>query len=297
MLSLVEIGINEVCLHTSLWSTPSQPATTTLCPTRLKILHRSMEGAIFYLRTLIQTPQPLLYQLGLGSWTGWFYVFVVMCKLVFLEENERLGDTEVDDLPEEIINLTPEGVEPERFKSHHTNVHGTFNGTTASDGMLTDSTWNAMALTEQYGLCQLSDQVMKKLTFSLPEDFIPWQKPRGERDSLYPVSCLHKIMLQGFTKRIERLKSTHTTDLTGGQAAAVPAASALGSTTAWQAPHTNSDDAKRVLTMPFNNFMNFDSLNFDGITLPSTDFSQGGQEMWGDIMWDMAMDDFTMPQL
>ncbi|EAT77398.2 hypothetical protein SNOG_15173 [Parastagonospora nodorum SN15] len=217
---------------------------------------------------------PLLKDNSLGSWTGWFYVFVLMCKLVFLEENERLGETEVDDLPEEINNLTPE----------------------ASGGMVTDPTWNAIALTEQYGLCQLSDQVMKKLTFSLPEDFIPWQKPRGERHSLYPVSCLHKIMLQGLTKRIERLKVTDDTILTGNQAAAAPVASTLGSTTAWQVPHTNSDDARRVLTMPFNNFMNFDSLNFDGITLPSTDFSQGGQE-WGDIMWDMAMDDFTMPQL
>ncbi|KAH4018226.1 hypothetical protein HBH61_198610 [Parastagonospora nodorum] len=295
-LSLVEIGINEVCLHTSLWSTSSLSATTTLCPTRLKMLHRSMQGATSYLRTLIQTPQPLLYRLGLGSWTGWFYVFVLMCKLVFLEENERLGETEVDDLPEEINNLTPEGVEPDRFKPHDTNVHGTFNATTASGGMVTDPTWNAIALTEQYGLCQLSDQVMKKLTFSLPEDFIPWQKPRGERHSLYPVSCLHKIMLQGLTKRIERLKVTDDTILTGNQAAAAPVASTLGSTTAWQVPHTNSDDVRRVLTMPFNNFMNFDSLNFDGITLPSTDFSQGGQE-WGDIMWDMAMDDFTMPQL
>ena len=46
-------------------------------------------------------------------------------------------------------------------------------------------------------------------------------------------------------------------------------------------------------------FANFDSINFDGISVPtSMSYTpQAGQEMLGDWMWDMVMDDFTMPTL
>jgi hypothetical protein len=264
------------------------------------MLHRTLESAIVYLETLIQTPQPLLYQLGLGSWCGWFYVFVVTCKLIFLEENERSGHTDVEDMPGEINNLVPDDIVPKHLKLHDVERNDSIAGVTGSNNPGGDSSWDALAVTEQYGLLQLSDRVMKKLTFSLPEDFIPWHKPREERDSLYPISCLHKIMLQGFAKRIERLASAKATSSGTSYtiAAATAPAQSFSTTSAWQAPHTDSDDARRVLGLPFSNFMNFDALNFDGVTLPSTTFPQeGGQEMLGDYMWDMVMDDFTMPQL
>ncbi|KAL5116259.1 hypothetical protein ACEQ8H_005817 [Pleosporales sp. CAS-2024a] len=294
MLLLVNVAITEVCLHSSLWTTSPLQKAVYRSPVRLKMLHHTMEAAASYLRTIIQAPQPVLFRLSLCSWCGWFYVFVVICKLVFLEENERAGQTGVDGMAREVENLIPE-VDENAERTH------SISGSVAHNAQVCDSSWNAVAVMKQYGLEQLTDQFTEKFKFSMASEFTPWQKSRPERNSLYPISCLHKTMLQGFTKRIERLTAVHVPDHTAGSTAAkTPLSDATGGlfTRAWQAPPTNSEDARRVLTLPFSNFMNFDSLNFDGVTLPPTDFAQlSEQAILGDVMWDMAMDDFTMPHL
>lgn len=61
-------------------------------------------------------------------------------------------------------------------------------------------------------------------------------------------------------------------------------------------PHPQGQS--NLLSLPFSNFMHFDAINFDGITLPNSTFLlQGGQDILGDWMWNAAMDDFTMPTM
>jgi hypothetical protein len=281
MISLLDTGINEVSLHSSLWRISAQQTEAPQSLIRQKMLHRTMQAATSYMSTLLQTPQPQLFPLGLGSWCGWFYAFIVICKLVFLQENERLGRTQLENIAEELDNLIPQNTEDK----------GLANEPGAED-RADELGWNALAVAREYDVRQLLTDFTKRLRFTLPEDDAPWHKPKEERDSLYSIACIQQTMLHGFTKRLDRLASVATASSSPGQPAP--------SKESWQSsqPGNNGPRARptEVLALPFANFMNFDSLNFDSVELPASTFpSQGGDEMLGDWMWNMAMDDFTMP--
>lgn len=254
------------------------------------MLHRAMEGATSYLRTLLGIPQPQLYHLGLGSWCGWFYAFIVICKLVFLQENERLGHTQVEDMPGELNNLIPQNLVLENLMQRNMQDKGPAEINPALDGIDGHPGWDALAVTEQYDLRRLLNQVTVLFRFSLPEDFVPWRKPREERDSLYSLSCIQHIMLQAFTKRIDRLAYASVTDSATTQPTTAPPAPSLDACSVdvrqFQQPPSND----WILAQPFGNFMNFDTINFDGVTIPASNYpqQQGGQEMLGDWMWDMV---------
>jgi hypothetical protein len=300
MILLADIDINEVCLHSALWSISAEYSQTPVSLIRLKMLHRTMSSATSYLKTLLQTPESLLSQLGLGSWCGWFYAYVVICKLIFLQENELLGHTQVEDMSGEIENLArePES-EAEALTTHHTNNHDT----TRSDAMTVDlSGWNALAVVREYNLREVLDEFAKKLAFILPENSAPWQRPKEERENLYAIACLNQALLSGFKKRIDRLASSAVGGLsTVQQSAATSDLTSQGYASAgpWQPQPIPTDRPISPVgnkILPFASFMNFDSINFDGVSLPASTFPpQGGQEMLGDWMWNMAMDDFTMP--
>jgi hypothetical protein len=300
MILLTDIDINEVCLHSSLWSISAEHSQAPVSLIRLKMLHRTMSSATSYVKTLLRTPESLLSQLGLGSWCGWFYAYVVICKLVFLQENELLGDTQVEDMSGEIENLAHEpDSEPEVLTAHHAHSHDT----TRSDAVAVElSGWNALAVVREYNLREILDEFAKKLSFILPENSPLWQRPKEDRENLYPIACLDQALLSGFKKRIDRLSSSAVGGLpTGQQLATTSNTTSRGYASAgpWQPQPIPSDRpispvGDRIL--PFASFMNFDSINFDGVSLPASTFPpQGGQEMFGDWMWDMVMDDFTMP--
>jgi hypothetical protein len=299
-VSLIEIDINEVCLHSSLWSISTQQSTVSGALVRLKMLHRTMDSATSYIKTLLQTPESLLCRLGLGSWCGWFYAYVVICKLVFLQENEFLGHTQVDGLPGEIDNLIPPTQTLENLTEHHTS-----NTNSAKSNVVAKELrgWNALAVITEYNLCELLDKFTSKLRFILPENSILWQRPKEERESLYTIACLNQAMHQGFTKRIDRVASSDFGGVSTSQPTAVPNTTSHGSsfTGSWQPPQFSSDrniEPVGATLLPFASFMNFDSINFDGVNLPASSFPpQNGQEMLSDWMWDMVMDDFTMPTL
>jgi hypothetical protein len=281
MISLLDIGINEVSLHSSLWRISAQQAKVPNLLTRQKMLHRTMQAATSYMSTLLQIPQPSLFPLGLGAWCGWFYVFIVICKLVFLQENERLGHTQLENIAEEIDNLIPHNIE-DKDPINDTGVHDRAD----------ELGWSALAVAREYNVRQLLEDFRKKLRFTLPENDVPWHKSKEERDSLYSIGCIQHTMLHGFTKRLDRLASVATASSSTGQPAPFKES--------WQSsqPGNNGPRSKPtdILALPFGNFMHFDSLNFDSVEFPASNFpSQGGDEMLGDWMWDMAMDDFTMP--
>jgi hypothetical protein len=299
VMTLLDIGINEVCLHSSLWITSSQPATASRSLLRLKMLHRAMESAIAYIRILLKVPQPHLYRLGLGTWSAWFYSFVVICKLVFLQDNERIGETEVNGLPAEIDNLIPHNLAPENLAPQEPDGKEAYFASV--DG---EPDWNALAVAKQYNLRKLFEEFSTKMAFTLPEQSAPWLQAKAERDALYAIACLHYTMRQGFMKRIDRLGPGETVNTPTGQSVAEPFAPTQNypPPEPWQSSQHNSGGNVMPVgstgALPFASFMNFDSINFDGITLPASNFqSQGGEQVFGDWMWNMVMDDFTMPTL
>jgi len=208
-------------------------------------------------------------------------IFSVICKLVFLQENERLGSTSLEDIPEEIDNLLPRNVDSAVSSINDQGL----------EGCAEESGWNALAVAREYNVRHLFDQFVDKLRCTLPVDCAPWRKPRDERDSLYSIACIQRTMLNGFIKRIDR----QTSAAAQGDRTAQPFANetSTSSQVPWEAMQGFQDNsnaqAARVLSQPFSNFMNFDSINFDGITLPTTTFPpQGGEEFLGDLMWDMV---------
>lgn len=269
---------------------------------RLKMLHRTMEAAITYMNILLDVSQTRLYQLGLGTWSAWFYTYIVICKLVFLEENERLGYTNVDDIPGEINNLMPHPLAPGNPASEEANdPKNSFQPVNYSN-----SGWDALAVTRQYGLREISQRFTEKLSSTLPADAVPWKKPREDRDSLYSIACLHYVMFQGYTKRLQRhqLAVSGTDCSDPGQSVADPSSNPQTYHTIdqWQSsqivPSESNVEPVGGTVLPFASFMNFDSINFDGFSMPSSAFPlSGGDDMLGDWVWNMAMDDFTMPTL
>jgi hypothetical protein len=166
-----------------------------------------------------------------------------------------------------------------------------------------ESGWDAMTVAREYDIQRLFERFMAKMRFVQPEGSAPWSKPRSERESLYSIGCIQQIMLHGFTKRIGRLASgnlTNNTDTDQGIFHPTTAPNGLGcdgpAPTAWQPPPLA---AFNPMALPFTNFMRFDSINFDGVTLPSSSLppQASQEEILGDFMWDMVMDDFTMPSM
>lgn len=285
MLCLIDIAINEVSLHSLLWH--SSPEMATLPPSiiRLKMLNRTMEAGISYINILLQSSQESLYHLGLSTWSGWFYSVLVICKLVFLKENDRLGKGHVEDLAEEIDNLIPHNME-------EVIAQGATSAAQAREGELG---WDALTVARAYNVQSLFEEFMGKMRFTLPVGVGPWTIPKTSRDSLHSIACIQQTMLNGFTKRLNLLTSG-----TGSRDAQSTSTVTLDNSAAptWQ-------DQQPVLQqvgmggLPFAGFMNFDSINFDGFTLPASSFPPqgGGQEMLQNWVWDMVMDDFTMPSL
>ncbi|KAF2831676.1 hypothetical protein CC86DRAFT_142368 [Ophiobolus disseminans] len=293
LFTLLDMGINEVCLYSSLWGTSPQQITLPPSLARLKMLHRTMEAGTSYLNTLLRAPESQLYHLSLGTWAGWFYAVIVICRLVFLQENERMGRTALDDIPEEIDNILPrnlDGVVPPA------NDPG-------FDICPEDCGWVALTVAREFNIRHLFDQFVEKLSCTLPADCAPWRKARDERDSLYAIASIQHTMLNGFIKRIERQTPTVATSEGTAQYLAGEGVTSYGPfQPTWQTSQPIEVDANGrpggILSLPFSSFMNFDSINFEGITLPASAFPpQGGEEIYSDLMWDMVMDDFTMPSL
>ncbi|KAF2035936.1 hypothetical protein EK21DRAFT_106773 [Setomelanomma holmii] len=293
MFSLLDISINEVCLHTSLWQTPTAQAAPPLSLIRVKMLHSAMIATTSYIKTLLEAPQSELLRLALSSWASWFYATIIICKLVFLEENERLGRTTLEEIPEEIDNLIPQNMDAEDISGY----------VSASAEISEQSGWTALPVAERYNVGLLFDRFMQKLRFILPEGDAPWHRPKEARESLYAIACIQQVILNGFTKRMDRLNSkTTTTPPTDRAPATAPNTHADGfAQSTWSSslsdPHGIHVNARAPVPMaPFASFMNFDSINFDGVMLPQSTFPpQMGETVLGDWMWDMVMDDLTMP--
>ncbi|KAI8940462.1 hypothetical protein NX059_004147 [Plenodomus lindquistii] len=193
----VGIRIDECCLYTSLWRTPVGASADSPSLLRLKMFHRTFEATTSNIQSLLQTPKGALFRLGLQSWASWFHIVVVICKLVFLEDNERFGDANIEDLPQELGNLFSDqeddrrqGIEP---------------------GKATSTSWNPEKVAEQYNVRGLFESFTEMLQFTLPVGCAPWSIPRDMRDS-HSIACIQYLMLFGLKKRIKPLSSSTTSN-------------------------------------------------------------------------------------
>ncbi|KAL6702475.1 hypothetical protein ACN47E_001630 [Coniothyrium glycines] len=294
MFSALEIQIDECCLHSSLWRTAAAPTTFPPSTIRLNMLDRTMRTAMTYMQILLDLEKIQAFQLSVQAWTAWFHIIIVICKLVFLRNNERLDDTLVEDLPAELNNmLQRESKEdgPPAFEPH---------------SQENPTSWEPLFVARQYNIQARFEQFVEKLRFSLPAGVDPWSLPRHERNSLHSAACIQHMMLSGFTKAIKRCQPATQATVASPE----PYATADAATTERIGRVTGHCHTKAVMagfldghgahptvtsSIPFASYMDFSSISFEGVTIPSGDNYGVQQQNVDDWMWNTMMDDFSMP--
>lgn len=153
MFFFLEAWIAECCLYSSLWRTPTKNSAFPPSLVRLKTLHRALSATTSYIKTILELPKTTLFHLGFQSWAGWFHIVVVTCKLVFLEDNERIGQTNFEGIPQELEKLHPHLPDHEAHNSKDAQPQS--NGETTS--------LNPLSVARQYEVPQLLDRFMGML--------------------------------------------------------------------------------------------------------------------------------------
>lgn len=297
MFSFLDALLHESCLHKLRWKDASQPGTFTSSLARLDMIRRTIEASRTYLNILIETPVESLYQLSLLPWGSCFYAIILVCKVVFMEDNERLGNSNFDVIPQEVDNLIPQNIDSQ--DPHNLNT-----------GQLDPNKgpWDPLSVSREYNIRDLFSRLMEKFRFTLQVDCPPWSLSREKRDSLHAIACIIHTLLHGYTNRIQRFASSANTsasisahytsqEYTGASstAAAFSNRTTTMSNRSYPSPQNNPTQSFRAGLIPFLGSMNFDSLNFDGITLPASPAMQSNE--FDDLIWDTIMNDFTVNSL
>lgn len=321
--------IYEICLHSPLWDSPTSNTTPEFPPCRVRMLHRTMKAMSSYFDILVAVPDQLLYRLSLSAWAGWFYANIVACKLVFLQDKERYGETNLEDIARSI--LLPTSVGP---GSPHSSC--SMNLGSAEVGIC----WDPCLVAREAGVQQHFERVIRKLKFTFPADpTAPDRCAAGElessdHDPLFCMAFLQSRVLTGYSKRmnnhLSRSAPVDVTSASGSSSALTPESSAsipyqqhhlsslVGKTATSQAHSqygtrpissralnnlpTEVDYAQPTLRdhlVPFINSLNH-AIDFEGIEIPaSLPLPQGMTEPnpYDDIVWDLMMEDFSMPPL
>lgn len=291
-LYALEIQIDECCIHSSLWRTYADGSTSPPSPFRLTMFDRTMRAAMAYMQILLDLDKADLFHLPTHVWTAWFHILIVICKLVFVRDSERMEDVPIEDLPAELINILP--CDPPEEQHDATPGH--------QQGL--EASWSPLAVARQYGVQAKFEQLMQKFRFSLPEGTGPWSIPIHERDSLHSVACIQQLSLHGFAKRIKRSQALTQNSMSNHKPlSAVDAQNAERINKVTGESHSNAVLAAFMdgqmmhptvqSTMPFASFMDFGTMNLDGIELPGQYGVQ--QEHVNDWMWNTMMEDFSMP--
>ena len=245
-----------------------------------------------------------LYHLAFPSWSGWFYAIIVACKLVFLEEDERHFQTDLDSVSQEVSKLCtdefarPRAVEPCKLPTE----------------TVTTSRWDPIVVAREAEVHSLFDQFIKKMEFTIPYHAHSLDMDMDIKnlmfDPLFSMLCLQRSLLHGFTKRMKdhlaKLPNPMATPDSSSQSAtssdedmdARASISGLpvgissfdpSSQTHYQAP-----EPCQPRRIPLMNTFHFDTLNFDTIAPPEL-LPTMLQPAQTDLLWDTVMDDFTFP--
>lgn len=152
-------------------------------------------------------------------------------------------------------------------------------------------------------------ELANKLKFTVPSDgnFTPAE--RGDLDPLFGITCLQHGFLHGFNKRSKEYMSKagpqdsnynsvpHADIRRSGESASDTRTSQPIDPSQVASNGINSTDYARermeLHPVPFIESMNFNSLNFDSIQKPDSLLTQ--KDPFDEWMWDLMMDDFTLP--
>ncbi|KAF2260070.1 hypothetical protein CC78DRAFT_536671 [Lojkania enalia] len=319
-LRLLEIWIHECSLHTSLWTPqPSHPnGNLSLSVSRLKNLCSCLHSTKTYLEAILATSQSSLYQFAFPVWSGWFYAIIVACKLVFLQENEKQGQTSLEGVQHALEDLLPEYLASDA--SHDSTSQPTKGHSSAS--------WNPVMVAKEADVQHLFESFIEKLKFTYPAnlraddlDCSAKEKDRHDRDVLFSFVCLQLSILRGFNKNMNEYAikaasaladTSHVVPSSQPPEYSAPSnannnrivdlganhAPSAGSASITNTPVTTYQYTRGFSPhpIPFLHSLNFNTVNFDSIALPGPPPSMQ-QDSYEDWMWDNMMEDFAIPSL
>ncbi|PSN72276.1 hypothetical protein BS50DRAFT_248067 [Corynespora cassiicola Philippines] len=284
---LLEMWIAECSLHSPLWQTLDQQ--TTFTPTRIRILNRLIMSLRCYIEILINASKPQLYQLAFPAWAGWFYAIIMACKVVFLQENERQGQTILEGVHQEIVNICPVN------DAGLPRVSSTPSTNSQTLG------WDPVIVAKENRIQALFEQLLQTIMFAFPpETPLDLAKCSDDNDPLFCIACVQLTILNGFVKRLNGYaRKDGVTDRLYGEPSTDPLRSSTSTNTnpdtERQISSPGSKDAPVVNPIPFfeNLNANFSSITFDSIALPTSFMTQN--ESYDDWMWNLMMDDLSCP--
>jgi hypothetical protein len=192
-ICLLDIWINECCLHDSFWFSPPKESPSSFSQARLNTLSNALQGMKKYLNTLLETPKDSLYHLAFPAWSGWFYAVIVACKLVFLSCNDQPGQTSLEALPHELNNFLPNHFRS--TKSHQMSSHPQ------------TRFWDPVLVAKEAGILDLFQSFVEKMKFTFPPEVDDWTDENVNRDPLFNIACLQRSLLNGFNKKMSEYTS------------------------------------------------------------------------------------------
>ena len=256
-------------------------------------------------------PRASLYHLTFSSWSGWFYAIIVACKLVFLEDNERRSQTDLDSVSRTVSKLFCEKLPetPSTLWSEKTIEGSSFDPCKVPLEINATSMWDPIAVAREAEVPSLFDKFIEKMQFTEPSDPNALNSANPIFDPLFSMLCLQRSLLHGFTKRmkdhVEKLAKPEAVLGSGAQGASSSpkdigdGASGLEYTD-WNSSSAMSPQARQRLVeryrnnpIPLLNTFQFNSINFD--TIAPLDPLSMPQLLQDDLLWDTVMDDFTFP--
>ncbi|KAF2732906.1 hypothetical protein EJ04DRAFT_565645 [Polyplosphaeria fusca] len=286
---VLDVWIHEFSLHRSLWDLK----TSSFPPARIKALSRIMNAIKIYMATFTIIPRDTLYHFAFPTWAGWFYSIIVACKVIFLGEHERRGHADVEGIMESLDSMY---VFPD--KDSETRSHGSAKASDTATDSHEPSVWDALEIAKEMEITNSFERFLKTLRFSFAPgeceaDLVEAKDKlagRFDQDSLFIIACLQRSLLVGLRRKLNELKPKAVEPPSQASAQGEGPVSA-----------NNIGDIPRPIfaagTIPFVASMNFNSLNFDGIELPDPLLSQQQQFSYDEWVWDMMMEDFTIPPM
>jgi hypothetical protein len=250
---------------------------------------------------MIEVPANSLPHLAFPSWSAWFYLNIVACKLVFLQENDRRGRSHVEGLLQELCQILPDIPEPAYHKSTRAFESDAHTATTGS--------WDPVSVEREIGVQPLFEKLIDKFKTLLPPGSDGFVKGPKHNNPFVTLGFIQHSILNGFTKRMKAyMEKTGQSSSTVSLAPNAPLNSAVVSfqptmttesglvSDMSQSSLSGSNHFKeqmRVHPVPFTYTWNLPAVNFENIQNPQTMEVQ--QSVYDDWVWDTMMDDFTMP--
>ncbi|KAF2475440.1 uncharacterized protein BDR25DRAFT_279503 [Lindgomyces ingoldianus] len=301
---LLDLWIHECSLHSFLWNSSDQKSPLQISQLRIKMLSHCVQNIKGYLNTLLDCQQTALYPLAFPAWSGWFYAIIVVCKLVFLQDNERQGKTTMSSVPQELSSLLPGHFGP--------GAPHDFCALPAEDQPT--SPWDPVSVAKETQIRELFEKFIDKLEFTFPYDAFEFatpddataEKEKEDRDPLFSIAWLQRSLLYGFSKKMKEYTTRTASKPTANPVISPSSNPSLQPNPSFApapapAPSSSSQPGSYLLEqmrshpIPLIQSLHFNTMNFDSVALPMAPMLQ--EDAFDDWMWDSMMEDFSFPNL